>query len=55
MYFATSLVPGEEVVIEYFEPSGALFPGLLNLETVTHAYRSIIDHTKSLGNSGFST
>ena len=52
MYFATSLVPGEEVVIEYFEPYGVPFPGMLNLETVTHAYRSIFDHTKSFGNSG---
>jgi hypothetical protein len=52
MYFATSLVPGEEVVIEYFEPSGVLFAGILNIETVTHAYRSILDHTKRFGNAG---
>jgi hypothetical protein len=51
MYFATSLVPGEEVIIEYFEPYGVPFSGMLNLELVTHAYRSFFDHSKRFGNS----
>ncbi len=51
-YFATSLVPGDQLVIEYFEPAGVPFPGVLNLELVTHAYRSIFDHAKRFGDSG---
>jgi hypothetical protein len=52
MYFATSVIPGESVIIEYYEPSGAAFPGELNLETVTHAYRSALDYAKRFGSSG---
>ncbi len=52
MYFATSVIPSESVIIEYYEPSWVAFPGELNLETVTHAYRSVMDYTKRFGGSG---
>jgi hypothetical protein len=39
--FATALLPGDEVVIEYREPAGALPPDIL-LESLTHAWRSFM-------------
>lgn len=51
-YFATTVVPGEAVIIEYVEPADVAFRGELNLETVTHAYRSVFDYAKGFGHSG---
>jgi hypothetical protein len=52
-YFATTLVPGDSIFIEYFEPEGAAFPGELNLQTVTHAYRDPMGVVKAFGDSGW--
>ncbi len=52
-YFATTLLPGDAVVIEYIEPSRVNFPGELNLELVTHAYRNPMDFTLGFGDSGW--
>ncbi|MFO7998470.1 MAG: T9SS type A sorting domain-containing protein [Bacteroidales bacterium] len=52
LYFATTLVPGEAVVVEYFEPAGVAFPGELNLQTLTHGYRSPLQYDKIFGRSG---
>lgn len=49
--FATTLLPGDAIVIEYFEPAGVPFPGTLQLGTVTHGYRSIFSNEK-FGRSG---
>lgn len=38
---ATDLLPGDEVVIEYFEPASVAGQGSLNLWRVTHGYRSV--------------
>lgn len=51
-YFATTLVDGDHVIIEYYEPADAVFPGELNLEMVTHAYRDPYEYAKAFGNSG---
>lgn len=51
-YFATTLIPGDALIIEYMEPSHPDFKGELNLETVTHAYRSVMDFTSKFGRSG---
>jgi hypothetical protein len=51
-YFATSLVPGDSVIVEYYEPTGVEFHGELNIETVTHAYRDPGNFTKAFGDSG---
>ncbi len=51
-YFATTLVEGDHLTIEYFEPHDAAFPGELNLEMVTHAYRNPFTFAKSFGDSG---
>lgn len=36
--FATALTPGPEVVLEYYEPPDASFPGRVRVETVTQAH-----------------
>jgi hypothetical protein len=38
-YFATTLVRGDRIIIEYYEPVKVDFPGVLNLWRVTHGYR----------------
>ena len=50
--FATTLVRGEELMIEYFEPENVPFPGELSLYRITHGYRDAYDFAKSLGSSG---
>jgi lysyl endopeptidase len=51
-WFATTLLTGDAVVVEYFEPAGVSFPGELNLATLTHGYRSILSNEKIFGRSG---
>jgi lysyl endopeptidase len=51
-YFATTLVPGDHIIIEYYEPANAAFAGEIQIETVTHAYRNAYDYAKSFGQSG---
>lgn len=51
-YFATALIKGESVVIEYYEPLDVNFPGELNLWRVTHGYRGFHEYEKSFGSSG---
>jgi hypothetical protein len=50
--FATTLVNGEEIVIEYYEPPIPAFPGKLHLSRVTHGYRDSFGYIKSFGQSG---
>jgi hypothetical protein len=38
-FFATTLISGDMVIIEYFEPYYVAFPGELSLWRVTHGYR----------------
>lgn len=51
--FATDLIPGDALVIEYFEPAEVANQGRLNLFRVTHGYRGIKEFTeKSFGDGG---
>lgn len=50
--FATTLVKGEEIVIEYYEPSNPVFQGKIHLNRVTHGYRDSFDYIKSFGQAG---
>ncbi len=52
-WFATTLVPGDSLVVEYTESHDVAFPGRLNLHTVTHGYRDALDYTKAFGQSGW--
>ncbi len=51
--FATDLVTGDIVILEYYEPQGVSFSGSLNADRVTHGYRSLIDKARGFGDSGF--
>ena len=49
----TTLLKGDAVIIEYFEPKNVAFSGELNLWRITHGYRNAFDYAeKSLGSSG---
>ena len=50
--FATTLVPGDSIIVEYYEPSYCTFAGELQINRVTHGYRSAFDYAKNLGSSG---
>lgn len=50
--FATTLVKGSEIVIEYFEPYEVDFKGKLIISRVTHGFRGVGDMSKGFGNSG---
>lgn len=50
--FATTLVPGEAVVVEYYEPADPAFPGELSIDRVTHGYRNAFKYAESFGTSG---
>ncbi len=45
------ILPTDSLVVEYFEPHGAAFPGEIEIETVTHGYRSIKSF-QGFGDSG---
>jgi len=51
-YFATSLIPGDSIIIEYYEPEWVSFSAELNLWRVTHGYRGIPEFSKAFGNAG---
>jgi hypothetical protein len=52
-YFATTLLPGDEVIVEYYEPARVDFRGEINLWQITHGYRGPGDFlTKAFGGSG---
>lgn len=55
--FATDLIAGDAVVIEYYEPAMVANKGRINLSRVTHGYRGVEDYVssfteKSFGQSG---
>lgn len=50
---STTLVRGDRIVIEYYEPANAAFSGTLHLSRVTHGYRGPEDYAnKAFGSSG---
>ena len=50
--FATTLVMGQESIIEYNEPPQPSFPGDVHVNQVTHGYRDAYGYVKSFGQSG---
>ena len=52
----TAPIPGDKIIIEYFEPSDVAFQGALEIETVAHAYRDIFkmaeNFEKGFGDAG---
>jgi len=50
--FATTLLRGDAVTLEYYEPANVAFPGELNINRVTHGYRGPFEYVKGLNTSG---
>ncbi|NVO03248.1 MAG: PKD domain-containing protein, partial [Bacteroidetes bacterium] len=50
--FATTLMHGDSIILEYFEPSNASFPGEVSINNVTHGYRNGFEYAKNFGGSG---
>ena len=50
--FATSLIQGDNIILEYFEANNSEFYGTLIIDRVTHGFRSINEFTKSFSSSG---
>jgi len=50
--FATSLIKGDKVILEYFEPYKTDFSGKLVIGRITHGFRGIGEAGKNFGNSG---
>ncbi|MGF1587163.1 MAG: trypsin-like peptidase domain-containing protein [Bacteroidales bacterium] len=53
-YFATTLITGDQIIIEYYVPAKVDFPGELNLWRVTHGYRGpgVMLSGRAFGDSG---
>jgi len=50
--FATGLVRGDYIVLEYYEPYNIEFEGELIIDRITHGFRGVSDFSKGFGNSG---
>jgi hypothetical protein len=50
-YFATQLIKGDFITIEYFEPEDVPFEGRLNISMITHSYRDPYAYVKSFSDS----
>lgn len=50
--FATPLLPGGNIVLEYYEPAAVRGQGALHLSTVVHAYKDFYFTNGKYGNSG---
>ncbi len=51
--FATTLIPGETITLEYYEPANSAFSGELIIDRVTHGYQNVFDFAqKGFGTSG---
>ncbi|MBO4282855.1 MAG: trypsin-like peptidase domain-containing protein [Bacteroidales bacterium] len=51
--FATPLLPGSHIVMEYYEPAGANRQGALHLSSLVHGYKDFFFQNGTTGNSGF--
>ena len=40
-YMTTAILPGDEIIVEYYEPADALFHGEITIERVNHIYKDI--------------
>ncbi|MEG2070626.1 MAG: hypothetical protein RR034_04555, partial [Bacteroidales bacterium] len=44
--FSTEDIPGDEIVLEYYEPANAAFKGEMNIDKIGHIYREISSTVK---------
>ena len=50
--FSTTLLKGETVILEYFEPSSVQGLGVIEVSSVIHGYRDVFSQMKAFGSSG---
>lgn len=50
--FGTYPIPGDQIIVEYYEPAAQQGNTLLQIETVTHAYRDVEKAARGIGDSG---
>lgn len=50
--FATDLIKGEKIFLEYYEPRKAKGEGIIDISMVTHAYLDMFNFQKAFGSSG---
>ncbi len=50
--FSTTLLKGDYVTLEYYEPANALEKGIIEVNSVVHGYRNLFDKMKAFGSSG---
>ncbi|MDD3280478.1 MAG: T9SS type A sorting domain-containing protein [Bacteroidales bacterium] len=50
--FSTTLLPGDEIVIEYYEPKEVKGQGLIHLSTIVHGYKDFFFKGGVYGSSG---
>jgi hypothetical protein len=53
--FATGLIRGESIILEYYEPANVLSPGIINISSIIHGYKDIFKeyfHSDDFGTSG---
>ena len=50
--FATALLKGEKITLEYYEPSTEYGNGVIQISSIVHGYRSLFDKLKGFGSSG---
>ena len=50
--FATSLLPNDKIVLEYYEPIQNKSLGIINLSTIVHGYKDFFFKRGTFGNSG---
>ncbi|PJA09026.1 MAG: hypothetical protein COX70_02475 [Flavobacteriales bacterium CG_4_10_14_0_2_um_filter_32_8] len=50
--FSTSLLKGDNVILEYFEPLAVQGQGTIEVSSVVHGYRDLFNQLKAFGSSG---
>lgn len=50
--FATSLLKGDEVTLEYYEPASVVGQGTIEIASVVYGYRDLFKQLKAFGSSG---
>lgn len=51
-YFATNLIEGDQITLEYYEPTSVEGMGHFKLVTVVHAYKNVIQDLTKAGSAG---
>lgn len=50
--FSTSVLKGDNVILEYYEPSSVNGQGIIEISSVVHGYRDLFNHLKGFDDSG---